>query len=237
MSKPTLENSPQILARIAGLLYLGVIVAGIIAEMFISGRLIAPADAAATAVNVLANRPLFQLGLTVYLIEMALQIAMTVPFYVLLKPVSRSGALLMVFFNLVGCAIKIGSRAFYITPLLVLEDTRLLSAFTADQVQALAMILFKVNEQAAGVSLVWFGFGTLAKGYLIIRSTFLPRLLGVCTMLAALGWLSFLYPPLASALFPTVLAIGLLVGLLQILWLLLKGVDVERWNQRRQESA
>ena len=237
MVNRTFESSPRILARVAALTYLAVIVAGIIAEMFISARIIVPGDAAATAAQIGANSPLYQLGLSVYLVEMLFQVAMSVPFYFLFRPVSKSAALLMVFFNLIGCAIKIGSRVFYIAPLFVLADANLASAFSTDQIQTLALILLRVNEQAAGISLVFFGASTIAKGYLIIRSKFLPRILGILSVIAGLGWLTFMFPPLASALFLYILALGIIGSLSQIAWLLVKAVNVEQWKRFAVDAA
>jgi hypothetical protein len=231
MKTRTLETSPQVYARIAALLYLVTIAAGIIAQMVISGKIIVDGNASATATNILAHKDLFQLGFTIYLIEMTCQIAQTVLFYILLKPVNRNIALLALVFSLVGCTIKTLGRLFYIAPLLILGGSHYLVVFNAEQIQALALLLLNVNDQAAGMALAFFGFSTLLNGYLIFRSTFLPRILGVISMTAGLGWLTFLYPPLGNQLFLYILLLGLLGSISQILWLLARGVNVEKWNE------
>lgn len=230
MKIQALETSPQIHARAAGLLYLLTVTAGIIAQMGISGRIVVNGDAAATAANILAHQDLFQLGFTVYLIEMTAQIAQTVIFNLLLRPVNKSIALLALFFGITGCIIKTLSRLFYIAPLLVLENAGYLGVFSIDQVQALALLLLDVNNQAAGMALSFFGFSTFLNGILIFRSTFLPRTLGVLSIMGGLGWLTFLYPPLGNQLFPYILVVGMIGSLAQILWLLIKGVDADRWK-------
>jgi hypothetical protein len=237
MGNRTNGVSPQIYARTAGLLYLVVIVAGIIAQMAISGRIVVDGDATTTANNILAHKGLFQLGFTIYLIEMACQIAQTVLFYILLKPVSRNVALFALIFSLIGCTIKTLSRLFYIAPLLVLGGPHYLSVFNSEQLQALALFLLNLNDQAAGMALAFFGFSTLLHGYLIFRSTFMPRVLGVISMVAGLGWLTFIYPPLGNQLFLFILLIGLLGSVSQILWLLTKGVNVEKWKETSRLQA
>jgi uncharacterized protein DUF4386 len=237
MTNRTIVISPQVYARSAALLYLIVIAAGITAQMGISSKLIVDSDAAATANHILAHKDLFQLGFTIYLIEMACQIAQMALFYILLKPVSRNVALLALVFSLIGCTIKTLSRLFYIAPLLVLGNSHYLSVFSTEQLQALALLLLNVNDQTAGIALAFFGISTFLNGYLVFQSTFLPRILGVLSMLGGLGWLTFIYPPLGNQLFLYILLLGLVGSASQIVWLLAKGVNVGQWQKRALESA
>src|SRR2546427_7845083 len=147
MMKRIVKSSPRFKARIAGVFFLLTILTGLFAQGFISERLVVSGDAAATATNILTHQSLFELGFTVYMIEMACQIVMTALFYELLKPVSRSVSLLMAFLGLTGCVVKTLSRLFYIAPLLVLGGARYLSVFNLEQLRALALLFLKVNDQ------------------------------------------------------------------------------------------
>jgi hypothetical protein len=231
------EASPRLKARITGVFYLLTILTGIFAQGFVSGRLVVDSDAAATATNIVTHSGLFQLGFAVYLVEMACQIAMTALFYELLKPAGRSISLLAAFLGLAGCVIKTLSRVFFIAPLFILGGAHYLSVFSAEQLQALALLFLKVNDRGAAIALVFFGFYALLTGYLIIRSTFLPRILGVLSVLAGLGWLSFLYPPLGYRLFPYVAAFGLLGAVALVFWLLVFGVNEQRWKEQASAAG
>jgi Domain of unknown function (DUF4386) len=101
-----------------------------------------------------------------------------------------------------------------------------------EQVQALSLLLLNVNDRAAGMGLAFFGFSDAIQGYLIFNSTFLPRWLGSVSFLAALGWMTFVYPPLGYNLFLYLASFGLLVSALMIFWLLVKGVDERRWKEQ-----
>jgi hypothetical protein len=231
------ETSPRLKARITGVFYLLTILTGVFAQGFVSGRLVVDGDAAATATNILTHSSLFQLGFAVYLIEMACQIAMTALFYDLLKPAGKSVSLLAAFLGFAGCVIKTFSRVFFIAPLFILGGAHYLSVFSAEQLQALALLFLKVNDHGAAIALVFFGFYALLTGYLIIRSTFLPRILGVVSVIAGLGWLSFLYPPLGYRLFPYIAAFGLLGAASLVLWLLVFGVNEQRWKERARAAG
>jgi hypothetical protein len=225
------ERSPRLTARITGLLYLLTILTGIFAQGFVSERLVVSGDAAATATNILAHRRLFEWSFTVYIIEMACQITTTALFYFLLKPVSRSIALVAAFLSLSGCIIKTFSRVFYIAPLFVLGGAQYLEVFNPQQLQALALLLLKVNDRGAAMALAFFGFESLLNGYLIFRSTFLPRILGVLSMLGGLGWLTFLYPSLGYSVFLYVAVFALLGSAAMIFWLIVFGVKEDRWRE------
>jgi hypothetical protein len=237
MIEPIVEPSPGLMARITGVLYLLTILMGIFAQGFVSGGLVVAGDAAATATNILMHKSLFQLGFAVYLIEMACQIAVTALFYDLLKPAGRSVSLLAACLGFAGCVIKTFSRLFFIAPLFILGGAPYLKVFSAEQLQALALLFLKVNDHGAAIALVFFGFYALLTGYLIIKSTFLPRILGVLSVFGGLGWLTFLYQPLGYRLFPYIAAFGLLGAASLILWLLVFGVNEQRWKERARGAG
>ena len=236
MTDRFLKASPRSTARLAGVFSLVTILTGIFAEMFVSGRLVVSGDAAATATNILAHKGLYQAGFAVYMVEMACNMAATVLFYELLKPVSRSLSLMAMVLGLAGCVIKTVARLFFAAPLLVLGGGHDLSVFGPEQLQALALLFLEINDRGASMGLIFFGFYALLNGYLVVRSTFLPRILGVLGILGGVGWLTFLYPPLAFRLWNSILLIGLVGSAAKILWLLVVGVNEQRWKEQAQRT-
>jgi hypothetical protein len=226
------EMSPRTKARLAGAFYLLMILTGIFAQGFISARLIVPGDAAATANNILSHDGLFRLGFAVYMIEMVCQIIMTVLIYDLLKPVNRSISLLAAVVGFIGCGIKTLSRLFYFAPLLVLGGTHYLSVFSGEQLNAVALLFLRVNDIGAGIALVFFGFYAILRGYLVIKSTFLPRILGWLGVLGGIGWLAFLSPPFGERVFSVIAVVGIIGSLVNIAWLLVVGVNEQRWREQ-----
>jgi hypothetical protein len=237
----TTEMSPRTKGKFAGALYLFTIITGVYAQAFISDRLVVSRDAATTAANILANQSLYTLGFTLYLLEMAAQVATVVLFYQLLKPVSRTGAMLAAVFELIGCGIKIFSRLFYFAPLLVLgvvgSGASYLSVFNKEQLDGIALLLLKINANGAAIALAFFGFSTLLQGLLIYKSGFLPRWLGVIGIIGGFGWLTFLSPPLGMSLFLYVAVYALIGSAATIGWLLTVGVDEQQWRQRAAQAA
>jgi len=157
---------------------------------------------------------------------------MTVLMYDLLKPVSKSAALLAAVFELVGCTIKTLARLFFFAPLLVLGGADYLSVFDPKQLQALAFFSLRVNYTVETIAMVFFGLNALLTGYLVFRSTFLPRALGVVSVIGGLGWLIYLYEPLALRLEGYIVGVAVIGALATVLWLLVKGVDEQRWKEQ-----
>jgi hypothetical protein len=144
-------------------------------------------EAAATANNILASEQLWRLGFAALLVMLTCDVGVAVIFYVLLKPVNRTIALLGFAFRLVMTAILGVNMLARFAPLLLLRDGASSAAFRTDQMQALALLSVKLFKQGFIVALVFFGLHCLAIGWLIFRSTFLPRILGVLLAVAGLG--------------------------------------------------
>jgi len=231
MERSVESSSPCPRASITGVVYLFYFLTAVCGEFFLKG-LVVHGDAAATANNILAHQPLFRLGLATGLIATACYVAVTALFYDLFKAVNRSLSLLAAFFSLVGCAILAFASLFRIAPLVVLGGSHYLSAFKVEQLRALASLFLELYGQGVNICFVFFGVYCLLIGYLIFRSAFLPRILGVLMACAGLGWLTFLSPPLANSLSPYIVVLGFLAELSLMLWLLVMGVNVQRWKER-----
>jgi hypothetical protein len=141
-------------------------------------------------------------------------------------------------FELTGCGIKIFSRLFYFAPLLVLGGgSSYLGAFNKEQLDSIALLLLRINDNGAAIALVFFGFSTVVQGWLVYKSGFLPRWLGVIEIIGGFGWLTFLSPPLGRSVFMYVAVFALLGLLAMIVWLLTVGIDDERWRARAAVAA
>jgi uncharacterized protein DUF4386 len=225
-------QTPKVIARAAGITSLTTILGGIFAQGFVSNRLVVYSDATLTATNILANRSLFQASFTVYLIEMACGFASTALFYRLLSPVNRNIALVAAFVDLAAGIMKTFSRLFYIIPLFVLSGPSTLHAFSGDQLRELALLLLRINDRGAAMAVAFFGVSGVLNAYLIYRSTFLPRIFGILGMIGSAGWLRFFYPPLRFPSFTVIAVFVLAVLAMEIFWLIVFGVDEEKWKER-----
>jgi len=226
------ESSPSARGRILAALYLLVIAAGILGQAGIADRLIVAGDAAATAANIRADTSLYRLAFTVFMLEMVAQVGVSVLYYDLLKPVDRGIARIGLAIGLIGCGIKTMARLFYYVPLVLLGGAAWLSALPALQLETLSLLFIRINSQGAGIALVFFGFETILRGWLLFRSGFLPRFLGAISIVGGIGWLTWLWPPLGSRAF-VVVALFALVGVVATAgWLLIRGVDDALWRQR-----
>jgi hypothetical protein len=155
MTERNFQISPQLYARICGALYLYIIVAGSFADLFVRSRLVAPADAAATASNIMAKEPLFRIGFSGELLHLALDVAVATILYALLRPVDRNVALLAAFMRLACDIILALSSVSHFAALRLLADTGYLKTFQPDQLNALALVALKLHGDGYAISLVF----------------------------------------------------------------------------------
>jgi hypothetical protein len=234
MKEPTARFSPQAYARIGGAIYLVIIAAGVFAEAFVRSRLIVYGDAAATATNILAHRTLFRLGIAADLSTFLSAIVVTVILYSLLKPVNENLALLMLLFNLAQDAIGGMNGLNTYRALQLLNGAEYLKVFSPEQLQAMALLALKGHTVGFNIALMFFGPSCIVLGYLIFKSGFVPRVLGILITIAGACYLinSFaliLSPSLASLL----ILLPAFIGELSFaLWLTVKGVNVPKWQER-----
>ncbi|WP_349740509.1 DUF4386 domain-containing protein [Roseateles cavernae] len=236
---PSLERSPQLCLRITGLLYLAIIALGLFGEAVVRGSLVVAGDAAATAARIAAEPLLWRAGIAGDLLMHVLDLPVILALYYLLRPVSRRLALLATWFNLVQTAVLAANKLNLLLPILLLEGSG--QAFSAAQLQALTRLAINLHAYGFGIGLIFFGIACLLRGWLIARSGFLPRPLGLLLLLAGLSYLlnSFallLAPKLAAALFPAILLPAFIGELALALWLIVKGVDLPQWARRRADA-
>ncbi len=233
--------SPQTQARIAGVLYLIVIAGGIFAELFVRGRLVVHGDAAATAHNIMAHQLLYRMGFAVELFYCVCNVPITVIFYNLFKVVNRNVALMMVILDIVVNTIESISLLFHFAPLLILGGGHHLAAFSPEQLQVASYLSIQLFEHGFAICLVFFGFDCFAMAYLIYKSTFLPRIIGVLLAIEGVGYLVnsftlFLAPALQPRIFPY-FAITAIAEIALCLWLIVMGVNVQRWKEQASAAV
>src|SRR5438270_7125288 len=229
--------SPRQLARIAGALYLINIVLGAFAISIVPAIVVVSGDAAATAHNIQTHELLYRLGLAAHLVVTVTNVPLAVIFYELFKVVNRRIALLDAFFILVATAIEAAGLLYQFAPLVLLGSGPYTSALPAAQLQALAYMPGALSGIDYSIHTVFFGFDALCIAYLVLRSTFLPRAIGVLMAIDGLAYLVYsfadlLVPGFAAHLVPWIQLPALFGEGSLCLWLLLVGVDVERWKER-----
>jgi hypothetical protein len=230
------------LARSVGVLYLAIFLIAPFPYLIGRANLVVPGDAAATAANITASTGAFRAGLAAESQVFLIEIAVSAMLFVILRPVSVPVALAATFARLAEAVIQAANLLTGIGVVLVLGGAGYLAAFGSDQLDALAMLFLDIN--AFGI-LLWgmlFGFHLVLLGYLTYRSGFWPRALGVLLLAAGLGYLAqsfghLLAPDLDELLSTLVMVLAIPAELAFAIWLLWKGVDVERWHERADAAA
>jgi Domain of unknown function (DUF4386) len=226
-------NSNNRLARAAGFLYLIMIVSGGFAEVFVRGELTVSGDAAATANNILASEQMYRFGFVADLVCLICGTFLSLIFYVFFKPVSRGISLLALVFSITAGAVMAVNLLNQLAPLLLLHKTVYQATFSIGQLETLSLFFLNLHSQGYNISLFLFAFYFPMIGYLIYKSNFLPRFLGILYSLAGLGYLFnslgwFLFPHIATYLFPYVLLPAFIGESAMSLWLIMKGITIPK---------
>jgi Domain of unknown function (DUF4386) len=230
--QPIAEASPRFKARIAGLFEVLEAATSGFGQVIVPGMLVVSGDAAATAAKIMQHQILFRLSITAAIVAVICHMIWTLLFYDLFKPVNRNLSLVAACLSFVAISMQSFCIVFQLAPLVIFGDRGAFGALNVAQLQGLALLFLKLNAHAFYIYLALFGFWCVLIGYLIFRSTFMPRIIGVLEAIAGLCWLTFLWPPLAHYLSPYNQALAALGELSLMLWLLAMGVNTERWKER-----
>jgi len=230
-------RNPSVQARLAAFLYMIVVGTSVFALYANTGVVVANDDAA-TAANLTAREPLLRLAFVSNLIASVAYVAVVALFYRLFKPVNASLSLVAGFVGLAGCAISAALMLNMLAPFYLLD----VGAFSTEQTHALARHALRLGGLGNSVGLVFFGFYCLCLGALALGARFMPRFLGVLPIIAGIGWLvgnfaRFIAPEMSAPLTGILLPVSGLGELLFALWLLVMGVNSEKWRAQASAAA
>ena len=235
------EFSPQVYARIGGLLYLLIIMAGMFAEVFVRNKLFVSGDATATANNIINSPFLWRIGISADLIMQICDLPVMLILYLLLKPVNKNIALLNLLFNMIQTAVLVANKLNLLNALFLLGDAEYLKTLDPNQLHSLSYLSIKLHEFGFGIGLIFFGIVCLLEGYLIYKSGYFPKTIGLLMQIAGVCYLTnsfalILFPKLAKNLFPIILIPPLIAELSLCLWMIFKGVNLSVWDKKIQSG-
>jgi len=225
-------TSPRTTARIAGVLYLMIIVAALFAQIGVRSSLIVAGDPAATGANILAAEGLYRLGVIADLVTVACDVGVAALLYRLLKPAGASLSLTAGLLRVVAASVTAAVAVLAFAPIILLKGGAG-EAFSVPQLQALAMMALRMRETGYVISLLVFGLHCLMLGWLVWRSGILPRVIGAMLVVAGPCYLvssgfSLIAPALAGPLYPVILLPPFVAEVTFTLWLIGVGVSPVR---------
>lgn len=223
-------------ARLAGGLYLSLVPLGFFSFVYVPMTLFVRGDAAATSRNIMASEGLFRAGIASHLLSQIIVVFLMLTLYRLLKPVNKDHAMLMVVLALLCVPISFLTEVNNLTILRLLDGAND-GAFTPTQLQSQTMLFIDVHRSGILVAQIFWGAWLLLLGSLVLRSEFLPKLLGISVLIAAAGYLVDSGTHLLSSGRAAISQFTALGELLFPLWLLIKGVAVERWQHVARQPS
>ncbi|MFZ0548058.1 MAG: DUF4386 domain-containing protein [Candidatus Promineifilaceae bacterium] len=231
------ETSPFVYARIAGVLYLIITIAAVFAHMYMPDQLIVAGDAAKTAENILASESLFKFGgIGAELVILLSEVMLSILLYYLLKPVNQTLSLIAAVSRLAMTTIHGLNLLNYFFVLQLLKGGDFLSTFEPNQIHALMNLFLDAHSYGFTIGIAFLVPHVLILGYLIFKSGYFPKLLGVLFLLAGIGYLvdttGLLFLPSYQTT-PGIIAMVIAIAEIAFpIWLLVKGVNFDRWQSR-----
>lgn len=232
----TFVQNPTFYLRLAGFAYLANILLGLFGEAVVRGSLVVAGDAVATAANIANSPGLWRAGIGGDLLMQLLDIPLIVLFYLLLKPVHHGLAITATLFNIVQTSVLAVNKLALVAPLLLAAPAAQ-AAMPADLLAQLTAFWIKMHSHGFAIGLIFFGVTCIIRGYLIVKSEFLPAFLGYLLTAAGVCYISnslllLLVPHVAGLFFPWILLPCLLGELAITLWFLFRGLDINLWQAR-----
>lgn len=244
MSSNSLSISPKNYTQLAGVLYLVIAVAGAFAIGYVPSVIVAAGDASATAANLIANKPLFGLGVLGDVVVMLAEIVLSVLLFALLKPVSGTLSLIALVARLTMVNIMAVNLLIYIFSMVLVDGFGASAGFAPEQVQATVQLLMEAHRYGIYVWDMFFGFHLLVLGYLIAKSGYFPRLMGLALMVGSFGYflqglvkVTFVDNALLGMLVIGLLVVATVSELAFAFWLLIKGADAKAWTAAVAKGA
>ena len=224
-------TSEKSLARTAGSLYLIVAVFGIFAELVVRSSIVVSGDAATTADNIRASATQFRLGFVSDLVQATAFLLTAMALYLLLKHVNRLVAQAMVVFVAVGVAMMCLNLLNQWVALSIATGRDYVNVFGSAGSDTLTMLFVDMQHDGYLIAQMFFGLWLLPLGYLVVRSGYFPKALGLLLVIGCVGYLvdlfaHFLAPGIAGTISPVVLAPAAIGELAVVAWLLVRGVRV-----------
>jgi hypothetical protein len=234
--------SPVLLARIAGVLALIGIVTGAFDIGYVRSTLFVAGDASATYHNVLAHEALFRAGFGAHLLLLLCNIPGEIIFFLLIRRVNGVVAAVAMCCGLVGTAIEALDMVNAYVPLKLAAESGTLGAFTNDQLQGWSYVSLQIQDAGLLISFLFYGLDEMLSGFLIARSKFLPRVIGILLSISGLcyfthGFLTFLAPALDARLYPYIIYPCLPGEGSIALWLAIVGLNADKWRAWRDEPG
>jgi hypothetical protein len=241
ITENSIESRPNLYARVGGALYLIIIALGIFSQVFVRDRVIVAGDAVATAANLLSMETLWRAGIATEVFMAIATVMLGMVYYYLLRPVHKEINLLAALLRMTSVTVQTSALVYLLLALYPLLNPAFTKAFAPDQLAVIASMAIRSHSYSYSMALLFTGCTFLVHGWLIYRSEYLRKFLGVLIMIAGIGYIAngfaqILFPSIGGIVFMAIILPVFIGETTLSLWLLIKGVDIDKWNASVERS-